>query len=135
MRAPALLAAALLLTGAARAEAVRFDLPIACEIGTDCWVQQYVDHDPSTGVKDYACGAQTYDGHDGTDIRIRDTAAKATIWTGVLLCLALWISRAASTTDSTSSSGAWRPSRRSGPTRTSHPTRTRCGGSAGSRRR
>lgn len=27
--------------------------------------------------------------------RLRDTAAKATIWTGVLLCLALWISRAA----------------------------------------
>jgi 1,4-dihydroxy-2-naphthoate octaprenyltransferase len=26
--------------------------------------------------------------------RLRDTAAKATIWTGVLLCLALWISRA-----------------------------------------
>ena len=26
--------------------------------------------------------------------RLRDTAAKATIWTGILLCLALWISRA-----------------------------------------
>ena len=77
MRAPAILAAVLLLTGAARAEDLRFGLPIACKIGADCWVQQYVDHDPSTGVKDYACGAQTYDGHDGTDIRIRDTAATA----------------------------------------------------------
>ena len=25
--------------------------------------------------------------------RLRDTVAKATIWTGILLCLALWISR------------------------------------------
>ena len=79
MRAPAILAAVLLLTGAARAEDLRFGLPIACKIGADCWVQQYVDHDPSTGVKDYACGAQTYDGHDGTDIRVRDTTARASV--------------------------------------------------------
>jgi hypothetical protein len=79
MRAPAILAAALFLTGTVHAGNPRFGLPIACQIGADCWVQQYVDHDPSSGVKDYACGAQTYDGHDGTDIRIRDTAARAAV--------------------------------------------------------
>jgi Peptidase family M23 len=46
--------------------------PIDCKIGVDCWVQQYVDHDASQGVKDYHCGGETYDGHDGTDFRVRD---------------------------------------------------------------
>jgi hypothetical protein len=42
--------------------------------GTDCFIQQYVDHDPTEGVLDYACGFETYDGHKGTDIRLRSTA-------------------------------------------------------------
>ena len=71
----------LLLASAAHAEmaTLKLGLPIACAIGKDCWVQQYPDHDPSGGVADYACGTQTYDGHDGTDIRIRDTAAAADV--------------------------------------------------------
>jgi hypothetical protein len=43
-------------------------------LGEDCFIQQYVDRDPGPGVEDYACGAQTYDGHKGTDIRVRTTA-------------------------------------------------------------
>jgi hypothetical protein len=35
-------------------------------------VQNYVDHDPSGNIRDYQCGSRTYDGHDGTDIRIAD---------------------------------------------------------------
>jgi hypothetical protein len=70
---------ALLAAVPAQAEDLRLGLPIACELGKTCWVQQYVDHDPSTAVQDHACGAQTYDGHDGTDIRIRDTASKAAV--------------------------------------------------------
>ena len=60
-------------------DAPKLGLPIACEPGKTCWVQQYADHDPSPGVTDYACGAETYDGHDGTDIRIRDTASSADV--------------------------------------------------------
>ena len=54
-------------------------LPLDCKLGVDCWVQQYVDHDASAGVKDYHCGAETYDGHDGTDIRIRDTSQHVSV--------------------------------------------------------
>ena len=75
------LIAGLVLAGAAQAEtpAPRLGLPIACAIGKDCWVQQYSDHDPSGGIADYTCGTQTYDGHDGIDIRIRDTASYAKV--------------------------------------------------------
>ena len=48
--------------------------PIDCTPGTDCFIQQYVDRDAGPGVQDYACGAETYDGHKGTDIRLRSTA-------------------------------------------------------------
>jgi hypothetical protein len=45
-----------------------------CILGTDCFLQQYVDRDQGPGTADYTCGAQTYDGHKGTDIRIRTIA-------------------------------------------------------------
>lgn len=50
--------------------------PIACDIGTTCFIQQYADHDPGPGAKDYMCGHDVYDGHDGTDIRLPDKAAQ-----------------------------------------------------------
>ena len=51
-------------------------LPIACEIGKTCIVQNYVDHDPGQpGARDYRCGLLTYDGHKGTDIRVVAFAA------------------------------------------------------------
>lgn len=58
------------------AEPLRLALPVACTPGSDCFVQNYVDHDPSTGYRDYACGARTYDGHDGTDFRLRSLVAQ-----------------------------------------------------------
>lgn len=45
-------------------------LPIDCTIGEDCVVQHYVDRDPGEDRRDYMCGHQTYDGHDGVDIRV-----------------------------------------------------------------
>ena len=54
--------------------ALRLQVPVACELGRQCWVVQYVDHDPSAGATDYACGKRTYDGHDGTDFGLRDIA-------------------------------------------------------------
>lgn len=50
-------------------------MPLACEVGRTCFIQQYADHDAGPGVKDYACGSRTYDGHDGVDIRVPDDAA------------------------------------------------------------
>lgn len=58
-------------------EAPRLSLPVACEVGRDCFVQNHVDLDPGPGVRDFACGAATYDGHKGVDIRVLSAAAAA----------------------------------------------------------
>jgi hypothetical protein len=50
-------------------------LPIDCEIGKGCEVQNYVDHTRGAAASDFACGGRTNDGHKGTDFRIRDAAA------------------------------------------------------------
>jgi hypothetical protein len=49
-------------------------LPIACEVGKTCFIQNYVDHDPSPRARDYMCGAETNDGHNGTDFRLPSMA-------------------------------------------------------------
>jgi len=46
------------------------EVPVACTPGTDCFIQNYVDHDAGKGWKDYRCGHLSYDGHDGTDFRL-----------------------------------------------------------------
>ncbi|MEM9146925.1 MAG: M23 family metallopeptidase [Pseudomonadota bacterium] len=49
--------------------------PVDCTLGRDCFIQQHVDRDPGPGIADYRCGTLTYDGHKGTDVRLRDRAA------------------------------------------------------------
>lgn len=53
---------------------IQLGLPIACEPGQTCFVQNYFDADPGPGVRDYACGSISYDSHDGTDIRLPSLA-------------------------------------------------------------
>ena len=67
---------ALSVLAMAASPAIAFEagLPIVCILGEDCFLQQYVDRDRGPGIEDYTCGAQTYDGHEGIDIRIRSTA-------------------------------------------------------------
>jgi hypothetical protein len=55
---------------------VAFVLPIACNIGTNCEVQNYVDRDPGPASKDYLCGSASYNDHSGVDFRIPDMAAQ-----------------------------------------------------------
>ncbi len=50
--------------------------PLACEPGRTCEVQHYVDRDPGPGTRDYRCGPQTYEKHNGIDIRLLDMAAE-----------------------------------------------------------
>lgn len=72
-----LLSIAALLGGAARASAaepISLALPLACEPGKTCFVQNYVDSDPSPKWRDYKCGEQTYEGHDGIDFRLPSLA-------------------------------------------------------------
>lgn len=55
--------------------APEFVMPVDCQIGRDCLIQQYVDHDPGEGAIDYRCGRQSYDGHKGTDFRLPNLVA------------------------------------------------------------
>jgi murein DD-endopeptidase len=54
---------------------IKLGLPIDCVIGKDCWLVNLVDLDSSAGVKDYKCEAESYNGHKGIDISIRDLKA------------------------------------------------------------
>lgn len=53
---------------------VKFAMPIDCEYGKDCYIQNYVDINRSASNQDYKCGFLTYDQHKGTDFRVNDIA-------------------------------------------------------------
>ena len=55
----------------------RLGLPLDCRLGADCYIMHYVDVDPSPAERDFACGRQTYDGHDGTDFAIANEKTMA----------------------------------------------------------
>lgn len=55
---------------------IALNFPLKCADGQTCLVQNYVDADPGHAAVDYLCGAQTYGGHNGVDIRISDLAAQ-----------------------------------------------------------
>lgn len=77
MTLPLVVAAAGATSSAAQEEqSFRLALPLDCKFGETCFIQQYFDHDPSAGMKDYRCGAMTYDGHDGVDLRVPTMAAQ-----------------------------------------------------------
>lgn len=68
------LATALLVpTAMANAADFRLSLPVACDLGKNCFVQNYVDIIPGKDRGDFACGKATYDGHKGTDFRVLST--------------------------------------------------------------
>ena len=50
---------------------MRLGLPVNCELGLDCFVQQMPDIDPEQATLDPLCGQATYQGHTGWDIRLR----------------------------------------------------------------
>jgi hypothetical protein len=49
----------------------KLHFPVACSLGRTCALQNYVDLDPGPGAADYKGGTRSYDGHNGTDIRLR----------------------------------------------------------------
>lgn len=51
---------------------LQLQLPVKCNINKDCWIMNYVDNDSSANWHDYRNGRQTYDGHRGTDIAIKN---------------------------------------------------------------
>ena len=44
--------------------------PIDCDLTGPCYIQQYVDRDPSDDASDFTCSGLTYDGHKGTDFAL-----------------------------------------------------------------
>lgn len=65
----------LALAPAPVAGAFELALPVDCTLGETCHVQNYVDRDTGSGWQDFACGALSYDGHDGTDFALPTRAA------------------------------------------------------------
>ena len=61
---------------AAEPAGIALELPVACEIGRTCFLQQYFDHDPGPGARDWRGGPKAYDGHDGADFRLPTSAAQ-----------------------------------------------------------
>jgi len=54
---------------------IKLSLPIDCTLGEDCFIQNYVDMDPSADAKDFNCGPLAYNNHQGTDFRLRNRQA------------------------------------------------------------
>jgi murein DD-endopeptidase MepM/ murein hydrolase activator NlpD len=52
------------------------EVPIACEVGRTCFIQNYVEHKTPAGSRDHACGSRTYHDHNGTDFRLTDMQAQ-----------------------------------------------------------
>ena len=52
------------------AEPLVLQLPVSGIHGTHWTIWQYVDHDPTSGVRDYTGGDRSYDGHRGTDFGV-----------------------------------------------------------------
>ena len=44
--------------------------PIDCDLTGPCYIQQFVDHDPSEAASDFTCSGLSYDGHKGTDFAL-----------------------------------------------------------------
>lgn len=62
----------LLCATCAYAQGGSFIMPVEGVQNRDYFLVNHVDHDTGTpGIRDYNCGAQTYDGHKGLDITLR----------------------------------------------------------------
>jgi hypothetical protein len=70
------IAAALGFSSEVIAQNIQLGMPIACEPGRTCYIQNYVDVDPSASARDYQCGTLTYDAHNGTDFRLPSLASQ-----------------------------------------------------------
>jgi hypothetical protein len=53
---------------------IRLSLPVDCDLGKTCYIQQFVDHDPGKGAQDFRCASLTYDTHKGTDFAVKTQA-------------------------------------------------------------
>lgn len=64
-----------LVAGQLAARDITLGLPVDCDLGNTCYIQQYVDHDPSRDAMDFRCSSLSYDAHNGTDFALNSLAA------------------------------------------------------------
>ncbi len=50
----------------------KFSLPLNCTNDTQCFLQNMMDMKPGKNIRDPFCGTSTYNGHKGTDFRVKD---------------------------------------------------------------
>ena len=41
-------------------EDFKLEMPLRCTQSSDCWIVNYVDMDPTSGISDYSCGVATF---------------------------------------------------------------------------
>lgn len=61
---------AALIMAPVQAGAFSMEFPVDCTLNDTCFIQQFMDRDPTGGVSDFTCGPLSYDGHKGTDIAL-----------------------------------------------------------------
>ncbi|WP_299043424.1 M23 family metallopeptidase [uncultured Tateyamaria sp.] len=71
MRAAIFAALITSLAAPVAARDILLNVPIDCDLGTECFIQQYVDHDRSRQAMDFRCSNLSYDTHKGTDFALR----------------------------------------------------------------
>ncbi|GAA3863867.1 M23 family metallopeptidase [Celeribacter arenosi] len=71
---------AIFATAPAMAKEPILNLPVDCALGSECYIQHYVDTDPSHGGADFTCGPLSYDGNIGTDFALPTVIA---MWRGI----------------------------------------------------
>ena len=54
----------------ATAQPPKLSLPLDCDIGRTCYIEDYVDTDPGPGQRDYTCGIKSRDDHRGIDFML-----------------------------------------------------------------
>lgn len=54
----------------AAADPPKLSLPLDCELGRTCYIEDYVDTDPGPGQRDYTCGIKSRDDHRGIDFML-----------------------------------------------------------------
>ena len=66
----------LFVNSAAYAADFKFLFPVHCDLGTSCWIMNYMDAAGNdVRAQDYMCGPRTYNTHTGIDIALRDLRA------------------------------------------------------------
>ena len=59
-------------------------LPVDCELGKTCYIQQFMDHDPSDAASDFMCGPRSYNTQKGTDGAVPTAADARRNWVAIL---------------------------------------------------